>query len=83
MNKWEHLTFSIGYGKKQKDWILEFEGRPPLVGLQAILEAYGADGWELVSLQPDQYQVYPAFGQWSMEPARYRATLKRPVEHLA
>jgi hypothetical protein len=79
---WEYLTFEIHYDrKKHKDWVLQFAERSPLVGMKAILEAYGADGWELVSLEPDGYRAIPGFGQWDLEPRIYRATFKRPVEN--
>ena len=77
--RWKYLTVSIKYEKKHKDWVVEYAERPPLVGLQAILEAYGSDGWELVGLNPDQLQAFPGFGKWYVEPAVYRATFKRPV----
>ena len=81
MSKWQHLTIIINYEKKKhKDYVLEFTGKAPLVGLATILEAYGSDGWELVSLNPDHLEAYPGFGKWQIDPAAYRATFKRPVE---
>ena len=82
MDKWQYLTFEIHYDRrKHKDWVLQFAERSPLVGMKAILEAYGADGWELVSLEPDGYRVTPALGGWDIEPRIYRTTFKRPVEN--
>ncbi len=53
MAKWEYRTIIIGYDKKKhKNWVLERAGEAPLVGLQAVLDAYGSAGWELVSLSP-------------------------------
>jgi hypothetical protein len=81
MGKWEHRTISIHYDKKtHKNWVVQYAERPPLVGLQAILEAYGSDGWELVSLNPEHLQVIPGFGKYYIEPGVYRATFKRSVE---
>ena len=81
MGKWKYLTLYINYDKKKhKDWVVEYAERPPLVGLQAILEAYGSDGWELVSLNPVQFQAFAGFGKWHVEPAAYRATFKRSVD---
>ena len=81
MGKWEHLTVSISYDrKKHKNWVVEYAEKPPLVGLQAILKAYGSRGWELVSLNPERLQVFAGFGKWTVEPRVYRATFKRPVE---
>jgi hypothetical protein len=81
MEKWKHLTISIKYdGKKHKNWVVEHAEKPPLVGLQAILEAYGSRGWELVSLNPERFQAFPGFARWHIEPRVYRATFKRPVE---
>jgi hypothetical protein len=81
MDKWEYRTLEIGYDRKtHKDWVVEYAGQPPLVGLGAILAAYGAEGWELVGLGPDRLQAFPAFGRWDVEPHTYRATFKRPVQ---
>ena len=81
MGKWEYITIRINYEKKKhKDWVVEYASRSPVVGLQAILEAYGSEGWELVNLDPDHLEAYPGFGKWYIEPAVYRATFKRPVE---
>jgi hypothetical protein len=81
MGKWEYRTIGINYDKKTyKNWVVEYTERPPLVGLQAILEAHGSDGWELVSLNPEHFQAFPGFGRWYIEPGVYRATFKRYVE---
>lgn len=79
MGKWEHLSVGINYDKKHKNWIVEHAEGPPLIGLQAILGAYGSRGWELVGLNPDRFQAFPGFGTWHIEPRVYRATFKRPV----
>lgn len=81
MTRWDYLTLLIGLSKKQRDYVLERAGSPPLIGLPAILAQYGADGWELVSLDPDQLKAYPGFGTWTIEPEQYRATFKRPSTH--
>ena len=80
MGKWEYHTIGIRYDKKKhKNWVVEFAGKPPLVGLDGILNAYGSGGWELISLDPEHLQAYPGFGKWFIEPGGYRATFKRPV----
>jgi hypothetical protein len=82
--KWEYRTISIAYdGQKQKDWVLEYRERPPLVGLQAILDAYGSRGWELMTLNPERLRAVAGFGEWHFEPRSYRATFRRPVENPA
>jgi hypothetical protein len=81
MGTWEHLTVSISYDRKtHKNWVVEYAENPPLVGLQAILKAYGSRGWELISLNPERFQVFAGFGKWIVEPRVYRATFKRPAE---
>ena len=80
MTRWEYSTFSIHYQKKLKNWEVEYTNKPPLVGLQAILEVYGAEGWELVSLLPERSQAYAGFGAWHIEPEILRATFKRPAQ---
>jgi hypothetical protein len=81
MTKWEYRTISINYDRKQhKNWVRERGGKEPLVGLQVILEAYGSEGWELVSLDGEHYDVSSGVGTWHMDPVVYRATFKRPGE---
>jgi len=79
MTKWEYLWLRVEYDKKQRDWVIQPTGTSPLVGLQAILNGYGSQGWELVSLQADYVETYPAFGKWCSEPGAYRATFKRAI----
>ena len=80
MTRWEYLTFGIEYDRRQhKTWVVEQPDGEPLVGLNAILDAYGSSGWELVSLEAERHQVYVGFGKYSLEPASYRATFKRPA----
>jgi hypothetical protein len=82
MAKWDYLTVRIRYeGKKHKDWVLEIAERAPLVGMQEILAKHSADGWELVSLTPEDQEAYPAFGKYSIQTTVYRATFKRPSEY--
>ena len=81
MRNWEYLTIQIRYdGKRHKNWVLTYADRPPLVGLQAILQAHGVQGWELVSLDVEHREASPGFGKWYVDPTVYRATFKRPVE---
>jgi hypothetical protein len=82
MKEWEYQTIQIAYDKKEhKNWVLKQEGyKPPLIGLQAILGAFGVQGWELVSMGPEHFEAYPGFGKWYAEPAIYRATFKRQAE---
>jgi hypothetical protein len=81
---WEYRTISITYDRrKQKDWVAEHPERLPLVGFQAILEAYGSRGWELMSLNLERLRAVAGFGEWHIEPRSYRATFRRPVEDPA
>jgi hypothetical protein len=79
MTKWEYLTLTIEYDKKQKGWAIHPAGKPPVVGLQEILNGYGAQGWELVSLQAEYLETYAAFAKWCSETQAYRATFKRAI----
>lgn len=79
MAAWEYRTISLNYNKKRKTWVAgDIEEAP--TGIQAILDAYGAQGWELVSLTPERFQAYPDWGMWGIEPVRYRGTFKKPQE---
>lgn len=79
VTKWEYLTLQVAYDKKLKDWAIHPTEKPPLVGLQTILNGYGFQGWELVSLQADYVETYAFFGGWRSEPQAYRATFKRVI----
>ena len=80
MAGWLYRTVRIIYDhKRRKDWILQ--GREEtLVGMQTILDAHGAEGWELVTLAPEASELTPGFGKWYHDPSVYRATFKRPAE---
>jgi hypothetical protein len=79
---WEFLTISITYdGGKRRDWVVEYRERAPLVGFQAILDAYSSRGWELMALNPERLRAVVGFGQYHIEPQSYRATFRRPVEN--
>jgi hypothetical protein len=81
---WEYRTISITYDRrKQKDWVAEYPERPPLVGFEAILEAYGSGGWELMSLNIERSWAAAGLGGWHIEPESYRATFRRPAEDPA
>jgi hypothetical protein len=78
MTDWEYRTFKIEYDKKHlKNWVFERGEKPPLVGLQAILETHGSQNWELVSLDAEHYEISVGFGKYYMDPTVYRATFKR------
>ena len=76
--RWEYLSVIISYDKKRKNWFVGGRDGDGPGGVQHILNAYGAQGWELVGLAADQSVAYPAFGKWSIESEFYRATFKRP-----
>lgn len=81
MTIWEYRTLRISYDKKEhKNWVVKYAGEPPLVGLQAILEAHGSHGWELVSLDVERMEAGVGMGKYHIEPVTYRATFKRPKE---
>jgi hypothetical protein len=82
MKEWEYRTIQITYDRKEhKNWVLkQGGGQPPLIGLQAILGALGVQGWELVNMGPEHFEVHPALGKWYAEPVVYRATFKRQAE---
>ena len=78
MTEWEYHTFMINYDKKQyKNWVFERAEKPPLVGLQEILDAHGSQNWELVSLEAEHYEISVGLGKYYMDPTVYRATFKR------
>jgi len=79
--RWEYCTVCITReGRKQRDWIVRGQDEAGLVGFSAILEAYGARGWELMSLNLERSSAVAAIGEWRIEPRLYRATFGRPVE---
>ena len=79
--RWEYRTVCIiREGRKQRDWVVKGQDGAGLVGFSTILEAYGARGWELISLNLERSFVVAGFGAWQIEPRAYRATFGRPVE---
>ena len=79
--RWEYRTITITYdNRKQKDWVVRSREGAALVGFQAILEAYGSRGWELMSLNLERSRAVAGFGEWRIEPRCYRATFGRPAK---
>jgi hypothetical protein len=82
--RWEYRTIRITYDRRKgKDWVVEYREGPPVVGFQAILDAYGSRGWELISLNLESSRAVAGFGEWQIEPRSYRATFRRRVEDQA
>lgn len=79
MSEWQYQTILIKYDKKEKNWVTKYSGKPTPVGIEAILNFLGNEGWELVNLTSEHLQAYPGFGKWFVEPEVYRATFKRLV----
>jgi len=79
--RWEYCAVCITReGRKQEDWVVCGQDAAGLVGFSKILEAYGARGWELMSLNLERSSAIAGFGGWRIEPRAYRATFGRPVE---
>ncbi|MDY0019450.1 MAG: hypothetical protein RBT47_05550 [Anaerolineae bacterium] len=79
MTIWEYCTISFSYDKKRKTWIANDTKEAP-TGIQAALDVYGAQGWELVNLTPEHFYALPDWTKWNIVPARYRATFKKNQE---
>ena len=58
MNQWEYRVVPVRWSDKAGEWVGHVQKTPPktgieqIVGWEAILESYGAFGWELVSVMP-------------------------------
>ena len=85
MQKWEYLTSIISYvelkdpkGKKHSAWTGEIPDGSQVEGIESVLNAYGAEGWELVNLVVQVTHGIPA-DYASGETTSYRAIFKRPV----
>lgn len=61
MDKWEYNAFNISWGsipnEKYLDWNRKAIGKETLVGLDAILNHEGQNGWELVSVVPVAWET--------------------------
>ncbi|MGD2166336.1 MAG: hypothetical protein PVH50_12505 [Anaerolineae bacterium] len=80
-SRWEHRSICINYDRQdKKNWVLQRGGDTLLVGFNAILAAFDADGWELLSLSLESSRAVAGFGGWHVEPCSYRGTFRRKVE---
>lgn len=58
MNQWEYRVLPVRWDDGKSDWVGHIHRAPPetgieqVVGWDAVLEHYGAFGWELVSVMP-------------------------------
>ena len=89
MQRWEYLSVHIGYrtlvtpdpGRAMtvEGWGSEETG--PIGDIDAVLDHYGGDGWELVTLIPQAWENFST-GLSHATPrsavSEYRATFKRP-----
>lgn len=81
MDQWEHKTVVISFPndaelvtkRANPTWegITEFSNGSPIVGLENVLDQYGAHGWELVNVVAD---YSPSF---NLSVRQYRAFFRR------
>jgi hypothetical protein len=80
--RWEYRVVPVRWDDHEKNWVGLVKQSPPakgttrLVGFEAVLEYYGAAGWELVSVLPSGMR-YASTLQEAL------AFFKRPQEALA
>jgi hypothetical protein len=86
MTHWEYLTLDITWQHVDPeptvrwDYVAPGTDDQPRVGLDTILNHYGAHGWELVHLLPitwTQYRTTPT-EPWRTIREDYQAVFKRP-----
>jgi hypothetical protein len=74
----QYRTVAIEYQRKRiNNWVLV--GEPGVVGMQAVLDRLGSEGWELVSMYPESMEANPGFGRWYIETTVYRAIFRRTL----
>ncbi|NLS78985.1 MAG: DUF4177 domain-containing protein [Chloroflexi bacterium] len=81
MVKWEYKTVYIDFPKQQEIRPGQRrEAEQAYSSAQAILNGYGEQGWELVSLRPEQLAAFTGSVRWEFQPQTYLAVFKRAKE---
>ena len=76
MTKWEYLCPWIEIqqiDRKHHDWTLRFSDGTQLIGLDEILNDFGSQGWELVSVLPTKLEG----NHYHYEPKAFHVMFKR------
>ena len=82
MQRWEYRTVRVEYDYSADvgGWV-ESGGDRQVVGWDAILNAYGVDGWELVGFSPQLSTVRRETNPQHVSD-QFRLVFKRPVSTL-
>lgn len=57
MNTWEYKTICLAYNDKTEVYELVDEDDPPSGDVDAILNHYGDDGWEIITIMADSFYL--------------------------
>jgi hypothetical protein len=60
MSRWDYSVIAIAWERRLRDYAARAADGSRLEGLDAIVNAHGADGWELVALLPDDHPRHSA-----------------------
>lgn len=68
MQRWAYASIRMKFSFEHGDWVASYNDGTAVVGIESLLNAYGAQGWELVSLTMEKI----------FNNEEYRATFKYP-----
>jgi plastocyanin len=75
---WDYRTIFVVWDETAQDWRADWNDGPSTVGLEAVLDAEGAVGWDLVEVTHERFDDVIAGGTASQEARRLRLIFKRP-----
>ena len=76
MQKWEHRVILVRWEPSHKTWVATFSDGVQIVGFEQVLDHFGSEGWELVSVVGTTWAARAAVGAGVFR--TYRAIFKRP-----
>lgn len=78
MTKWEYLTVHLDFASQQEIKAGQRGDTRTYSSAQGVLNTYGEEGWELVSLRPELMDAFTGSVKWEFQPQTYLAVFKRP-----
>jgi plastocyanin len=76
---WDYRTVFVVWDEAASDWRADWNDGTTTVGLEAVLDNEGSQGWELDSIAHERYDLIVGPSTTSQEARRLRLIFRRPL----
>lgn len=76
---WDYRTVFVVWDEATTDWRADWNDGSSTVGLEAVLDNEGSEGWELDSIAHEKYDLIVGAGTTSQEARRLRLIFRMPL----